>query len=70
MVAGAELLFRATHDSLTGISNRGVILDVLRRERWRQVRGNGSLGIVLLDVDHFKQVNADSIAGFRFSTFR
>jgi two-component system cell cycle response regulator len=42
MVAGAELLFRATHDSLTGISNRGVILDVLRRERSRQVRGNGS----------------------------
>jgi GGDEF domain-containing protein len=32
MVAGAELLFRATHDSLTGISNRGVILDSLRRE--------------------------------------
>jgi two-component system, cell cycle response regulator len=57
MVAGAELLFRATHDSLTGISNRGVILDVLRRERSRQARGNGSFGIVLLDVDHFKQVN-------------
>jgi two-component system, cell cycle response regulator len=57
MVAGAELLFRATHDSLTGVSNRGVILDVLRRERSRQVRGNGSFGIVLLDVDHFKQVN-------------
>jgi PleD family two-component response regulator len=30
MVAGEELLFRATHDSLTGISNRAVILDVLR----------------------------------------
>jgi two-component system, cell cycle response regulator len=38
MVAGAELLFRATHDSLAGISNRGVILDVSRRERSRQVR--------------------------------
>src|SRR6204780_2992449 len=57
MVAGEELLFRATHDSLTGISNRAVILDALRRERSRQVRGNGSFGIVLLDVDHFKQVN-------------
>jgi DNA-binding response OmpR family regulator len=33
MVAGEELLFRATHDSLTGISNRAVILDALRRER-------------------------------------
>lgn len=57
MVAGAELLFRATHDSLTGISNRGVILDILRREHSRQVREGGSFGIVLLDVDHFKSVN-------------
>ena len=57
MAAGAELLFRATHDSLTGISNRGVILDILRREYSRQVREGGSFGIVLLDVDHFKSVN-------------
>jgi diguanylate cyclase (GGDEF)-like protein len=57
MAAGAELLFRATHDSLTGISNRGVILDILRREHSRQVREGGSFGIVLLDVDHFKSVN-------------
>jgi len=57
MVAGAELLFRATHDSLTGISNRGVILDSLRREHSRQEREGGSFGIVLLDVDHFKSVN-------------
>jgi two-component system cell cycle response regulator len=57
MEAGANLLFRATHDSLTGIANRGVILDTLRRERSRQVRAGGSFGIVLLDVDHFKSVN-------------
>jgi two-component system cell cycle response regulator len=57
MVAGAELLFRATHDSLTGIANRDVILDSLRREHSRQVREGGSFGIVLLDVDHFKSVN-------------
>jgi diguanylate cyclase (GGDEF)-like protein len=57
MVAGAELLFRATHDSLTGISNRGVILDSLRQEHSRQEREGGSFGIVLLDVDHFKSVN-------------
>jgi len=36
--AGEELLFRATHDSLTGAANRGVILDTLRRERSRQAR--------------------------------
>ncbi|MGD0404515.1 MAG: diguanylate cyclase [Candidatus Acidiferrales bacterium] len=57
MVAGAELLFRATHDSLTGIANRDVILDCLTREHSRQVREGGSFGIVLLDVDHFKLVN-------------
>jgi two-component system, cell cycle response regulator len=57
MVASAELLFRATHDSLTGITNRSMVLDTLRRERSRQVRGGGSFGIILLDVDHFKSVN-------------
>ena len=57
MAASAELLFRATHDSLTGIANRDVILDALRRERSRQQRDGGSFGIVLLDVDHFKTVN-------------
>jgi two-component system cell cycle response regulator len=57
MVAGAELLFRATHDSLTGISNRSTVLDALHKERSRQMRQGGSFGIVLLDVDHFKSVN-------------
>jgi two-component system, cell cycle response regulator len=57
MEKGAELLFRATHDSLTGISNRGMVLDTLRREHSRQVRGGGSFGIILLDIDHFKNVN-------------
>lgn len=57
MVASAELFFRATHDSLTGIATRDVILDALRRESSRQQRDGGSFGIVLLDVDHFKSVN-------------
>ncbi|MFY9804802.1 MAG: diguanylate cyclase [Candidatus Acidiferrales bacterium] len=57
IAAGEELLFRATHDNLTGVANRGVILDALRRERSRQAREGGSFGIVLADLDHFKYVN-------------
>lgn len=56
-LAGEELLYRATHDALTGAANRGVILDTLRRERSRQAREGGSFGVILLDLDHFKYVN-------------
>ncbi len=54
--AQEELFFRATHDLLTGISNRGVVLDALNRESSRQKREGGSFGIILVDVDHFKYV--------------
>jgi len=57
IAAGEELLFRATHDNLTGISNRGVIMDNVRRERFRQDRGGTAFAIVLGDIDHFKYVN-------------
>jgi len=55
--AHEELRFRATHDLLTGIANRGVVLDALNREHSRQKREGGSFGIILLDLDHFKYVN-------------
>lgn len=57
IAAGEELMFRATHDNLTGISNRGVIMDNIRRERARQDRGAPAFAIVLADIDHFKYVN-------------
>jgi diguanylate cyclase (GGDEF)-like protein len=57
IAAGEELLYRATHDNLTGMVNRGVLMDTLRRERARQVREEGSFGIVLVDLDHFKYVH-------------
>jgi two-component system, cell cycle response regulator len=57
IAAQEELLFQATHDALTGVANRRVILDTLRRERSRQEREGGSFGIVLMDLDHFKYVN-------------
>jgi two-component system, cell cycle response regulator len=57
VVAKEELLFRATHDGLTGISNRGVAMDALNREHSRQEREGGSFGIILADLDHFKYIN-------------
>jgi two-component system, cell cycle response regulator len=57
IAAREELRFKATHDSLTGIANRGTALEAIHRERSRQVREAGSFGVVLLDIDHFKRVN-------------
>jgi two-component system cell cycle response regulator len=47
----------ATHDSLTGLLNRGEIFDMLERELERSRRDHQSLGVILGDIDHFKSVN-------------
>jgi two-component system, cell cycle response regulator len=57
IAAQDELRFQATHDVLTGISNRGVILDAFAREQARQAREHNSFSIILADLDHFKWVN-------------
>jgi two-component system cell cycle response regulator len=57
LAAQEALHFRATHDSLTGIPNRAAIIEALDREISRQLRDNRSFGIVLADIDHFKNVN-------------
>ena len=54
--AKEELQFEAAHDRLTGIWNRGAILDLLKREERRR-RSGESLGIIMVDVDFFKKVN-------------
>ena len=55
--AQEALRHEATHDGLTGIWNRMTILDILRRELLRAEREEGSVGIIMADVDHFKSVN-------------
>lgn len=55
--AREELRFQATHDGLTGVLNRGAVLEAIHRERSRQAREGGALGIILADLDHFKHVN-------------
>lgn len=49
--------FEAAHDPLTGLWNRGAIMDLLGREAERQRRSDGSLGLVMADLDHFKEIN-------------
>ena len=57
IAAREELRFRATHDVLTGVSNRAAVMDALRGELSRQVREQRSFGVILVDIDHFKNVN-------------
>lgn len=47
----------ATHDSLTGLTNRGEILAMLERELERARRERKPVAVILSDVDHFKDVN-------------
>ncbi len=57
ILAREELRFRATHDVLTGVSNRAAVMDALRNEISRQAREQRSFGVILADIDHFKNVN-------------
>ena len=58
LLAAREVLGeQATHDSLTGLWNHGAILDILVRELARSQRTDKPLGLVMVDLDHFKQVN-------------
>ncbi len=47
----------ATHDSLTGLLNRGEIIGMLQRELERARREHKPVGVILGDIDHFKNVN-------------
>ena len=55
--AREAMRFKATHDTLTGVWNRGAILETLERETWRSRRERQSLGVLIADLDHFKSVN-------------
>lgn len=55
--ARESLRFKASHDSLTSIWNRGAIIEMLERELSRARRDGTSVGILLADIDHFKKVN-------------
>jgi len=47
----------ATKDELTGLYNRRFFLDVLKNEVARDKRYAHGLALVMMDLDHFKQIN-------------
>ncbi|MGH9599205.1 MAG: GGDEF domain-containing protein [Terracidiphilus sp.] len=52
-----ELEFKAAHDCLTPLMNRGAILEMLERELARSVREKSCTAVLLGDLDHFKDIN-------------
>ena len=48
---------QAIRDSLTGCFNRRYLDETLERELWRARREGYPLAVVILDLDHFKQIN-------------
>jgi diguanylate cyclase (GGDEF)-like protein len=55
--AREDMRYKATHDSLTALLNRGTVLELLAAELNRERRDNISIAIALGDLDHFKLVN-------------
>ncbi len=51
------LRIQSIHDPLTGLYNRRYMAETLEREVHRARRGNNCLGVLMLDIDGFKQQN-------------
>jgi len=47
----------AAHDGLTSLWNRKAILEILQRELLRAQRDRQPVGLIMIDVDHFKNIN-------------
>ncbi len=52
-----ELRALSVTDSLTGIHNRRYFQERLKAELERAQRGGQDLAVIMLDIDHFKQIN-------------
>jgi len=53
----AEVLKLTTLDPLTGLGNRRFMKDVLERDLYNVARYQGTLSLLLLDIDYFKRYN-------------
>ncbi|MGH9495368.1 MAG: sensor domain-containing diguanylate cyclase [Candidatus Sulfotelmatobacter sp.] len=48
---------QSIHDPLTGLFNRRYLEEMMQRETRRAVRAEHGLGVLILDLDHFKKFN-------------
>ncbi len=51
------LKIQATHDNLTGLWNRATIFELLEMELAREARDLSPVGVLMIDLDHFKEIN-------------
>jgi diguanylate cyclase (GGDEF)-like protein/PAS domain S-box-containing protein len=56
-LAQAALTEQATHDALTGLPNRSLIIDRLAQALALARRLDVSTGVIFVDLDHFKEIN-------------
>jgi diguanylate cyclase (GGDEF)-like protein len=57
LMAREALRQQATHDGLTGLLNRSSVMEILHKELARAQRDHSPLSLLLVDLDHFKQIN-------------
>ena len=57
LLAREALRREASRDGLTGLWNRKAILSILERDLLRAERDREPVGLIMIDVDHFKAVN-------------
>ena len=55
--ARESMRFQATHDLLTSLWNRGVIVELMSNEIMRSRRERSCTAVMMCDIDHFKSVN-------------
>ncbi|MFN2361906.1 MAG: GGDEF domain-containing protein, partial [Marinobacter sp.] len=54
-----QLMKIAQTDPLTGLANRARLSDIFEREKHRSRRYSSPMSVLVLDLDHFKDVNDD-----------
>jgi diguanylate cyclase (GGDEF)-like protein len=57
LLAKDALRREASRDGLTSLWNRKAIMDILERELLRSERDCQPVGVIMIDVDHFKNIN-------------